>query len=164
MASDDNDDLPLQNRSTIQNNELLNITISTATNACKKETSHAIIESGALYCVTPYIDNFIHQPTPIQNTTLKGISGGLPALGRGTVQLKINQENKENTILIIDNVIYAPICPIRLISLQQLHRQSKAKGHASQQQKPQQHYLTGEIRSHAPTTQKQNTNTKLRNR
>jgi hypothetical protein len=29
----------------------------------------------------------------------------------------------------IDNVIYAPDCPIRLISPQQLHRQSKAKGH-----------------------------------
>jgi hypothetical protein len=31
--------------------------------------------------------------------------------------------------LIIDNVINAPDCPIRLISPQQLHRQSKAKGH-----------------------------------
>jgi hypothetical protein len=30
--------------------------------------------------------------------------------------------------LVIDNVIYAPDCPIRLISPQQLHRQSKAKG------------------------------------
>jgi hypothetical protein len=31
--------------------------------------------------------------------------------------------------LVIDNVIYAPYFPIRLISTQQLHRQSKAKGH-----------------------------------
>jgi hypothetical protein len=31
--------------------------------------------------------------------------------------------------LVIDNGIYAPDCPIRLISPQQLHRQSKAKGH-----------------------------------
>jgi hypothetical protein len=31
--------------------------------------------------------------------------------------------------LVIDNAIYAPDCPIRLISPQQLHRQSKAKGH-----------------------------------
>jgi hypothetical protein len=45
------------------------------------------------------------------------------------VQLKIHQENKDNIILVIDNVIYAPDCPIRLISPQQLHRQSKAKGH-----------------------------------
>jgi hypothetical protein len=51
------------------------------------------------------------------------------ALGRGTVQLGITQENKENIILVIDNVIYAPDCPIRLISTHQLHRQSKAKGH-----------------------------------
>jgi hypothetical protein len=41
------------------------------------------------------------------------------ALGRGTVQLRITQENKENIILVIGNVIYAPECPIRLISPQQ---------------------------------------------
>jgi hypothetical protein len=71
----------------------------------------------------------MHQPTLIQNTTLKGIAGGVTALGRGTVHLRINQENKENIILVIDKVIYAPECPIHLISPQQLHRQSKAKGH-----------------------------------
>jgi hypothetical protein len=37
-ASDENDDLPLQNRSTIQNNELLKRAILIATNACTKET------------------------------------------------------------------------------------------------------------------------------
>jgi hypothetical protein len=47
----------------------------------------------------------------------------------GTIQLWINQENKENIILVIDNVIYAPECPIRLISPQQLQRRSNAKGH-----------------------------------
>jgi hypothetical protein len=128
-ATDDNEDLPLQHRSNLQNHELMKIAILIATNTCAKETSHAIIESGASCCVTPYIEDFLHQPTPIQNTTLKWISGGLTVLGRGTVQLKIHQENKENIILVIYNVIYAPDCPIRLISLQQLHRQSKAKGH-----------------------------------
>jgi hypothetical protein len=93
-ASDDNDDLPLQHQSNLQNHELLKIAILIATNTCTKETSHAIIDSGASCCVTPYIEDFIHQPTPIQNTTLKGIAGGLTALGRGTVQLKIHQENK----------------------------------------------------------------------
>jgi hypothetical protein len=129
VASDDNDDLPLQNHSNLQNNDLLKIVILIATNTRTKETSHAIIDSGASCCVTPYIEDFIHQPTPIQNTTLKGISGGLTALGRGTVQLKIHQENKENIILIIDNVIYAPDFPIQLISPHQLHRQSKARRH-----------------------------------
>jgi hypothetical protein len=109
--------------------ELLKIAILIATNACTKETSHAIIDSGASCCVTPYIEDFIHQPTPIQNNTLKGIAGSLAALGRGTVQLKLHQENRENIILIIDNVIYVPECPIRLISPQHLHRQSKARGH-----------------------------------
>jgi hypothetical protein len=93
-ASDDNDDLPLQHGSNLQNNELLKIAILIATNTCTKETSHTIIEFGASCCVTPYIEDFINQPKPIQNTTLKGISGGLTALGRGTVQLKIHQENK----------------------------------------------------------------------
>jgi hypothetical protein len=37
MASDDDKDLPLQNKSTIQNNELLKIAILMATNACTKE-------------------------------------------------------------------------------------------------------------------------------
>jgi hypothetical protein len=95
-------------------------------NTCTKETSHAIIDSGASCCITPYIEYFIHKPIPIQNTTLKGTAGGLTTLGRGTVQLRINQEN---IILIKDNVIYAPDCPVQLINLQQLHRQSKAKGH-----------------------------------
>jgi hypothetical protein len=116
------DDLPLQNR-------LLKIAIMIATNACSTETSQAIIDSGASCYVTPHIEDFINQPTPtpIQNTTLKGIAGGLTALGRGTIQLKIQQENQENITLTIDNVIYAPDCPIRLISPQQLHRQSKAR-------------------------------------
>jgi hypothetical protein len=93
-TSDDNDDLPLKNRSNLQNNELLKIAILIATNACTIETSHAIIDSCVSCCFTPYIEDFIHKPTPIQNTTLKGISGGLTTLGRGTVQLKIHQENK----------------------------------------------------------------------
>jgi hypothetical protein len=103
--TDDNDDLPLQHRSNLQNHELMKIAILIATNTCTKETCHAIIDSGASCCVTPYIEAFIHQPTPIQNTTLKGIAGGLTALGRGTVQLKIHQENKDNIILVIYNVI-----------------------------------------------------------
>jgi hypothetical protein len=128
-TSYDNDDLPFQNRSNLQNNELLKIAILIATNTCTKEKSHAIIDSGTSCCVTPYIEDFIHQPKPIQNTTLKGIAGGLTTLGRGTIQLKVHQENKENIILIIENVIYAPESPIQRISPQQLHRQSKARGH-----------------------------------
>jgi hypothetical protein len=46
-ASDDNDDLPLQHRSKLQNNELLKIAILIATNTCTKEKSHATIDSGA---------------------------------------------------------------------------------------------------------------------
>jgi hypothetical protein len=128
-STDDKDDLPLQHRSQLQNHELMKIAILIATNTCTKETSHAIIDSGASCCLIPYIEDFIHQPTPIQNTTLKGIAGGLTALVRGTLQLKIHQNDTDNIILVKDNVIYAPDCHIRLIIPQQLHRQSKAKGH-----------------------------------
>jgi hypothetical protein len=73
-ASDDHKDLPLQNRSNDQNNELLKIAILTATNACTNQISQAIIDCGASCCVTPYIDDFIHKPKPIQNTTIKRYS------------------------------------------------------------------------------------------
>jgi hypothetical protein len=92
-ASNEQDDLPIQNRLNLQNNKLLKIAVLIATNACAKETSHAIIDSGASCCVIPYIEDLIHQPTPIQKKTLEGISGGITALGRGSVQLRINQEN-----------------------------------------------------------------------
>jgi hypothetical protein len=46
-ASDEQDDLPLQNRSNIQNNEILKIAVLKAMNTCTHETSHDIIESGA---------------------------------------------------------------------------------------------------------------------
>jgi hypothetical protein len=107
-VSDTHEYLLLQNISNDQNNELLKIAILIATNSCTTEISETIIDSGASCCVTPYIDDFIHQPTLIQNTTLKCIGGGLTALSRGTIQLRIKQENQETTILIIDNVIYAP--------------------------------------------------------
>jgi hypothetical protein len=111
-SRDDKDDLPLQHRSQLQNHELMKIANIIVTNTCTKETSHAIIDSGASCCVTPYIEDFIHQPTPIQNTTLKGIAGGLTALGRGAAQLKIHQNVTDTITLVIDNVIYAPDCPI----------------------------------------------------
>jgi hypothetical protein len=57
--------------------------------------------------VTPYIDDYIHQPASIQNTTLKDIAGGITALCRGNIQLRIKQENQGTAILIIDNVMYA---------------------------------------------------------
>jgi hypothetical protein len=78
-------------------------------------------------------------------------------LGRGTIQLKMKQENQETAILIIENVIYAPDCPIRLISPQQLHRQSKAKGHEQSNfttDKTQQHYFKGELSTYVTTTKK----------
>jgi hypothetical protein len=134
-VSDSHEDLPLQNRSNDQNNELLKIAILIAiliaTNARTTEILQAILDYRASCCVTSYIDDFIHQPTPIRKTTLKGIAGGLRTLGRGAIQLIMKQESQETTtiIIIIENVIHAPDCPIRLIGPQQLYHQSKAKAH-----------------------------------
>jgi hypothetical protein len=58
------DGLPLRNRLTSQNTELLKIAIMIATNACSTETSQYLINSGASCCVTPHIEDFINQPTP----------------------------------------------------------------------------------------------------
>jgi hypothetical protein len=62
-----------------------------ATNASAQEIAQAIIDLGASCCVTPYLEDFLNQPTPIQNTTLIGIAGGLTDVVRGTIQLKINK-------------------------------------------------------------------------
>jgi hypothetical protein len=135
----DEDEAPIQTRTNLQNKTLLKIAILIVMDASTQETTHAIIDSGASCCVTPYLEDFLHQPTPIQNTRLKGIAGGLIALGLGTVQLKINQTNKEPILLIINNVIYAPDCPICLVSPQQIHRHSKEKGYEDS------HVITEEI-------------------
>jgi hypothetical protein len=80
-----------QTRKNLQNKSLLKIAVLIAMKAKTPETTQAIIDSGASCCVTPYLENFLIQPTPIHNTTLKEISGGLTAVGRGTIQLKINK-------------------------------------------------------------------------
>jgi hypothetical protein len=116
-AATDNAKLPLQTRTNNKKNTLLKIAILIASNA-------SIIDTGTSCCVS---NTSLKQPTPIQNTTLKGISGGLAALGRGTIQLRVKQNEKEPIMLIIDNIIHAPDCPVRLLSPQQLHHQSKVK-------------------------------------
>jgi hypothetical protein len=83
----DDDDLPLQTRANDQNKTLLKIAILIASNASTQEITRAIMDPGASCCVTPHI--FTNQPTSIQNTTLKGIAGGLADLDRGTIQLKV---------------------------------------------------------------------------
>jgi hypothetical protein len=57
-ALDDHDDFPLQNRSNDQNNALLKIAILLASNACTKEISQIIIDSGASCWVTPYLHKY----------------------------------------------------------------------------------------------------------
>jgi hypothetical protein len=70
MALDYHKDLPLKNKSNDQNNKLLKIAILIENNACTKEISLEIIDYSASCGVTPYINDIIHQPTPIIDTTL----------------------------------------------------------------------------------------------
>jgi hypothetical protein len=91
--SDDNE-ASMQTRTILQNKKLLKIAILITTNDSTQETPQAIIDPGASCCVTPHLEYFLIQPTPIQNTTLKGIAGGLTALGRGTIQLQIKKSKQ----------------------------------------------------------------------
>jgi hypothetical protein len=100
-ALKEHDDLPLQNRTNDRNNALLKIVILVASNASTQEITQAIIDS-----------------TNLKLHIRK-------SLCRGTIQLKIRQNDQEPLLLVIDNVIYAPDC---LLSLKQLHHQSKEKG------------------------------------
>jgi hypothetical protein len=111
-AATNDDELPLQTRTNDQNNTLLKKSILIISNASTQEITQSIIDSGASHCVTPRIKDFLKRPRPKQNTTLKGIAGALAALGRGIIQLKVKQKNKEPIILVIDNVIYAPECTV----------------------------------------------------
>ena len=68
---DDGSDIPIQTRTKEQKITLLKIAILIASSATQDEITHAIIDSGASCCVTPYINDFIKHPKAIQNTTLK---------------------------------------------------------------------------------------------
>jgi hypothetical protein len=93
-AATDDDKPPLQTRTHDQNNKLLKIAILIVSNTSAQEITQAILDLGALCCATPYFEDFLNQPTPIQNTTLKVIYGGLVDLGRGTIHIKVKQNNK----------------------------------------------------------------------
>jgi hypothetical protein len=82
INDDDNGEPPMQTRTNIENKMLLKIAILIATNASTIEITQSIIDSGTSCCVTPHLKDFVQQPIPIQNTTLKGIAGGLTALGK----------------------------------------------------------------------------------
>jgi hypothetical protein len=94
----DEEEPPLQTRTHDKNNTLLKIAILIAINTSTQEITQVVVDSGASCCVTPYLEDFLNQPTHIQNTTLKGIYGGLTLLGRGTIQLKVRQNDKEPII------------------------------------------------------------------
>jgi hypothetical protein len=63
-----NDDgkLPIQTRTTVQNKALFKIAILIAMNASAQEITQLIINSGASCCVTPYLEDFVQQPTPLK--------------------------------------------------------------------------------------------------
>jgi hypothetical protein len=87
-AATDVEEPPLQIKTYDQNSTLLKVAIPIASNASTHEITQAILDSGASCCVTPYLKDFLNQPIPIHNTTLKGIAWGFVDLGRG-IHLRI---------------------------------------------------------------------------
>jgi hypothetical protein len=81
IGDSDDDEAPIQTRLILQNKTLLKIAILFATHGLAHETTQAIINSGAPCCVTPYLEDILIPPAPIQNTTLNEIAGGLTSLG-----------------------------------------------------------------------------------
>jgi hypothetical protein len=65
--------------------------------ASTQETPQAIIDSGVSCCVTPYLEDFLIQPTPIQNTMLKGIAGVLIAWDEEQYNSKLNEPTKNHS-------------------------------------------------------------------
>ena len=79
-----------------------------------------VIDSGASHSYTNCNDDFIEEPTLLQNFNITGIGANLPARSKGKVKW-ITTDDYGNAITIIITAIYVPRLPVRLLSPQQLH-------------------------------------------
>jgi len=79
-----------------------------------------VIDSGASHSYTNCNDDFIEEPTLLQNFNITGIGAHLPAKSKGKVRW-ITTDDHGNTITIVITAIYVPRLPVRLLSPQQLH-------------------------------------------
>ena len=94
----------------------------------KPEQINLIIDSGASVTITPFKEDFVSKIRPAQAVTLKGIAGGCDVEGIGTVEYLLPRQHQPPFKLRIEDVIYVPSCPSRLVCPQQLHEMSVLKG------------------------------------
>ena len=78
-----------------------------------------IVDSGATACISNSLSDFTGPPRAVQPTTLSGIGGGLKVKGIGTARYKL----AGNIELLIEDMLYVPDCPSRLLCPQQLLEQ-----------------------------------------
>ena len=75
-----------------------------------------ILDSGASISISNCLSDFISPPSKVQSTTVRGIGAGLQVKGIGTVRYILS----DGRTLEIENVLYVPDCPVRLLCPQQL--------------------------------------------
>ena len=83
-----------------------------------------VLDSGASCTLTPSMDDFIGPIKRVQNTYISGIASGLEIKGTGTVEYRLRDDSGNVVVVRIENVLYVPQCPVRLICPQQVADQT----------------------------------------
>jgi hypothetical protein len=66
--------------------------------------------------------NFVSDITPIEPFGIQGVGGDIKAIGKGTVRIRFYCDRDIPQDKLLPNAYYAPKCPVRLISIPQLAR------------------------------------------
>ena len=84
-----------------------------------------LFDCGASCTIVHDLDDFIGDILPVRNCKINGIADGLEVKGMGTVQYKLKDTKGKTFILRIENALYVPRCPARLICPQQVAAQAE---------------------------------------
>ena len=132
LSHTDECDEPLVRRTPLQNKILLQ-TLD-AFQAPRKRTSHThfdsdaydiCVDTGALSTCTPSKDDYIDGSyVPLTGATINGIASRLNVVGYGTICWVITDDNGDPIHVEIDRVLHIPDVPTRLLSPQQLVKQT----------------------------------------
>ena len=83
-----------------------------------------IFDSGASCTISPSESDFLGEIKKVQNTKISGIANGLEIEGTGTVEYMLTDDSGNDVRIRIENALYVPQCPVRLICPQQLADQT----------------------------------------
>ena len=104
-------------------------------------------DSGASSCATPYEIYLIPGIYKhLTDMTINGIAEGLKVSGCGSVSWNFQDDNKENIELVIEQVLHIIGLPIRLISPQQVARQTVKIGHGLHEEKDEASLIIGGLK------------------